>query len=192
VRLRTHAAAVVVLAGLIMCGTAGIAQAQESPIRVPGDATDCHQASLGAGVDIAGDVLLAIDGPRSGVNQVMGGVVTAGGTTLKAFPENPEYEITAVVVQGGGAYNVYRDEPFTGLRAPATGTGQFPTIGHWFICGNRIDTTPSPQPVPTKVPAGVTGDGAQHDDVVPAGLVLLGLLATGSAVVAWRRRPHGA
>ncbi|MBP2476708.1 hypothetical protein JOF53_005580 [Crossiella equi] len=71
--------------------------------------------------------------------------VTSTHVTITAVP--PQITLTAVVLKGGDAYNLYLPAglgalPWTGLHSPLVGqNGNIPQISHWFACGTTKTTT---------------------------------------------------
>ena len=102
----------------------------------PGNARDCADI----GIDDA--TYFAKGEKLEGLGYAVQG---NGGTTvtLNRLPDG--VTLTAIVVKGGDAYNLYNPGerglgeslPYENLRSPLVGQGNVPTISHWFVCGTQ-------------------------------------------------------
>lgn len=114
-----------------------------------GNVTNCGSGKNGAGV---GGTLAFANGTDSIDDGNVSGEVVDG-TTVNVFPPAPGVTILAVIVKGGPGYNVYSTSSGTGpgdpsnhvpptepqlteYVSPLVGSGNIPTVSHWFICYN--------------------------------------------------------
>jgi hypothetical protein len=121
---------------------AGTAAAQPDDVPVSGDdrATahagnvvekDCAELFKGSSAIGAGDLTSSVDG----TNTYLDITAVADGV-----------EVTAVIVKGGPAYNVYEaadlgDLAWLDLHSPLVSSGKPAQISHWFACGTKKTTT---------------------------------------------------
>jgi len=80
--------------------------------------------------------------------------------------------ITAVVVKGGDAYNVYLDSAltagWTGLHSPLNPNGKPAQISHWFACGGTTEQPPPTKEQPPTSTATSTTTSATSSAATPA------------------------
>jgi hypothetical protein len=141
-----------------------------------GNVTNCGTGQNGAGI---GGTAYGIDDGNSlaapgAVVDFTGGAL--GGTYLDLLQVKAGFEISAVIVKGGDAYNVYLPGsqsaaptglgtlPWNNLRSPNNASGGPAGISHWFVCAAPASTPdPDPGTGPTDPGTGDPGDPGTGD-----------------------------
>jgi LPXTG-motif cell wall-anchored protein len=73
-------------------------------------------------------------------NAFVTATVSGGGTILDVVAKDG-FIITAVIVKGSDASNVYFMAPFHDMQAPLNNGGQVAQISHYIVCGSEGDET---------------------------------------------------
>ncbi|WP_019819271.1 hypothetical protein [Saccharomonospora saliphila] len=151
-RLRTTVASALAI-GLVT-GWASTASATEEAAEDP--RAERHDGNVTTCAEFGGGILISLGDDEAVENTPE--LVYEGGQpnqdrhlTITEVPD--DLTVTAVVVKGGPAYNVYvpgenglsATAPWEDLRAPLNPGGNVPTISHWFACGEEA---PSPTSTP--------------------------------------------